>query len=201
MQPNDVLNGGVALKATSDSVELHPYVFRQVCSNGLIMGWASQSSTLHFASDATLDEMIKGEIPEVVSPDQFECKFREAIAECCRKEVFVEATQKFHASMHFPVQRGTIEMALYASLSPRKFEHAEELRSQIIHEFLGQGGEPTLFHLVNAVTAVAREQPDPQVKWDLECFGGELARLRKPPSQAQRASAKSLPAEPPLALV
>jgi hypothetical protein len=36
-------------------------------------------------------------------------------------------------------------------------------------------GDTTLFGLANAVTATARETRDPELKWDLEEFGGGIA--------------------------
>jgi len=36
----------------------------------------------------------------------------------------------------------------------------------------------TLFELVNAVTAVARETPDPATRWRLEELGGSLLAAR-----------------------
>ena len=45
MKPGDRVQGGVALRATEDDVWVHPYVFRQVCTNGAIIARATQ--TLH----------------------------------------------------------------------------------------------------------------------------------------------------------
>ncbi len=36
VQPRDRVQGGVAVCATSEDIWVHPYVFRQVCSNGAI---------------------------------------------------------------------------------------------------------------------------------------------------------------------
>src|SRR5438270_5929286 len=37
VKPGDRLHGGVALKAREGEVSVHPYVLRQVCTNGAVM--------------------------------------------------------------------------------------------------------------------------------------------------------------------
>src|SRR5262245_35858977 len=44
--PNDRVQDGVALRATETDVWIHPYVFRQICSNGAIIAHAVQTRLL-----------------------------------------------------------------------------------------------------------------------------------------------------------
>ena len=38
-------------------------------------------------------------------------------------------------------------------------------------------GDDSVFGLMNAVTSVAREEPDPEVRWDLEELGGGIPAM------------------------
>jgi hypothetical protein len=44
----------------------------------------------------------------------------------------------------------------------------------MIGERFGQEGDPTMYGLVNAVTSVARDTSDPDLRWKLEEAGGLL---------------------------
>src|SRR4051794_33924770 len=46
VRQGDMLQGGVALMATTLEVHVHPYLFRQVCSNGAIRAHAVQTRRL-----------------------------------------------------------------------------------------------------------------------------------------------------------
>ena len=43
---NDNVNGGVAIRAAGNQVEVYPYTFRQVCINGAIVVEALQSQRI-----------------------------------------------------------------------------------------------------------------------------------------------------------
>jgi hypothetical protein len=51
--------------------------------------------------------------------------------------------------------------------------------SQIMDQFF-RDGDQSLFGLANALTAIARDTPDPELRWDLEEFGGAVATNRVP---------------------
>src|SRR4051812_22673906 len=42
----DRLQGGVAIRATDEELCIHPYVFRQVCTNGAIMAHAIETRVI-----------------------------------------------------------------------------------------------------------------------------------------------------------
>ncbi len=43
VKSRDRVQAGVALRATADDVWVHPYVFRQICSNGAIIAHAIET--------------------------------------------------------------------------------------------------------------------------------------------------------------
>src|SRR5262249_12559222 len=76
VRPGDRLRGGVALRATQEEVSVHPYVFRQVCSNGAIRAHATQS--LHIERS----EFAPGAVEDVVE------RLRQAVRDCCADDAF-----------------------------------------------------------------------------------------------------------------
>ena len=58
VRPDDRMQGGLALRATESGIWLHPFLFREVCSNGAIMAHSLKSCHLDFSQFATEDEVI-----------------------------------------------------------------------------------------------------------------------------------------------
>src|SRR5437879_890893 len=46
VQPADRVNAGVALMALGEEIRVHPYIFRQVCTNGAIMAEAVETQRI-----------------------------------------------------------------------------------------------------------------------------------------------------------
>src|SRR4051812_47842312 len=54
--PNDRVRDGVALRATGGDVWIHPYVFRQICSNGAIIAHAVQTGRIEGVDSLAPDQ-------------------------------------------------------------------------------------------------------------------------------------------------
>ena len=162
--PNDRLQGGVALRATESEVWLSPYVFRLVCSNGAIM--AHMLQTQHLSERDWQD------------PWSAENSLREAIQTCCEPEVFATSAQQFRAATSNPA--GSAFSLLSWLHQSGLSDHG--LSTAILDQFFREE-DRTRFGLVNAVTAVARETSDPEVRWRLEELGGAIAADQTPPSR------------------
>jgi hypothetical protein len=173
VRPKDKVQGGVALKATEREVWLHPYVFRQVCRNGAIMAEAIQ--TRHLA-DVNLRDA-----------DEAESLLREAVEVCCAAEAFTTAAGQMRSALEVEAD---LELNVLSMLS--RFARTHELVAQILDQFFREG-DRSRFGLMNAVTAVARDTRDPQLRWDLEELGGGIPVARHPKPPRSHAAAK--PAE------
>lgn len=178
--PNDRLQGGVALRATESEVCVSPYVFRFVCSNGAIMAHALQTRQL---SDLDWQD-----------PWSAANSLREAIQACCEPEAFASAVQEFRLATKAIVVLGPQLFAWLAQLGLAN----NGLYQAIMDQFFREPNE-TRFDLTNAVTAVARETRDPDVRWRLEELGGAIAAGQVDPSpsgnsratQRQRSNTRS----------
>ncbi|MEQ8791313.1 MAG: hypothetical protein RIC55_33940 [Pirellulaceae bacterium] len=163
VRPKDRVQGGVALKATEEGVWLYPYFFRLVCRNGAIVAETLEPRSL---VDLHLQE-----------PDMALQSIRECIDVCCDKEVFTNTISRMRTACQSEADLAITLLPLVSRLSTLG---NVELLSQIIDGFFREG-DRSQFGLANAVTAVARDARDPELRWDLEEFGGGVA-IGKVPS-------------------
>lgn len=172
VRPGDLHQGGVALKTTGAGVTLYPYVFRQVCRNGAIIAETLESRFL-----ADLDQCEPEEAMESI---------REAIQACIARDVFVSTVRKMRTASEMQADAALAFLPLLSQLA----SWADvDLLSGILEQFF-RAPDRSQFGLANAVTAVARETQDPELRWNLEEFGGGLAVALTPrvPANGGRAA-------------
>jgi hypothetical protein len=156
VRAGDALQGGVALRMLSREIRVHPYVFRQICRNGAILAHALQTRRLD-AGDYVTSEEAEGAL-------------REAVAGCCEDEVFVNAAEDLR------VARGMVAdvtLNLLPVLARMRPEIGTQIFRQIVERFF-DGEDASRYGLMNAVTSVARDTADPEVRWNLEELGGGI---------------------------
>ncbi|HEX4606995.1 MAG TPA: hypothetical protein VH092_02200, partial [Urbifossiella sp.] len=84
VRPGDGVRGGVAIRADGRDVFVHPYVFRQVCSNGCIVATAIETRHVEL-----------GDFPSV---EEAEEAVREAIQLCAAPEAFADAAGRMRSA-------------------------------------------------------------------------------------------------------
>jgi hypothetical protein len=158
VKARDRVQGGVALQASEFSIWVHPYVFRQVCSNGAIIAHATESC--HLTRSDVASE----------SAEAHETALRNAITACCSDSVFAKAADEMRSSV-----RSRIDFALtfMPMLSRLPLNVSAKLVGAIMDRFL-EGQDTSRFGLMNAVTSVARDTRDPEMRWHLEKLGGRI---------------------------
>ncbi|HEY7329135.1 MAG TPA: hypothetical protein VH592_15945 [Gemmataceae bacterium] len=158
----DQVQGGVALRANEESVWVHPYVFRLVCKNGAIIAHAFQTRQL--------------EAHEFVTPEEAVSAIRNTIQDCGSSEAFSAAAEEIRSA-------GRTEADAALSLLPLLSRFPSGVGSGVVvaimERFL-QDRDQSRFALMNAVTSVARDTPDPELRWRLEELGGSIASSRRP---------------------
>ncbi len=170
VRPGDRVQGGIALKADDEEVRVYPYVYRQVCSNGAII-----AETL---GSLAIDE------PEYALAETVLASLREAVAACCSPDVFAGNVRRMRDAA---ADQAINMLPLIARWGQSASGHIVAL---IMEEFARQGDQ-TRFGLANAVTAVARETPEPGSRWDLEELGGGIACGILPESPSDHGRARS----------
>jgi hypothetical protein len=151
VRPGDRLRGGVAIRAVEDEVFVHPYVFRLVCTNGCIAAQALETRHLVLDDFGTDEEAV-----------------REAIRACAAPGAFAEVAGRMRSAAETQA-----DLALNLLPHLRRFPQAAQFLREIIVRFEREG-DRSGFGLVNAVTATARDAPDPRARWELESAGGAL---------------------------
>jgi len=152
----DRVQGGVALMATEGEVSVHPYVYRLVCKNGAIVAHAIQTRQIEGCDFVTPEEVIGA--------------VREAIRECCADDAFSAAAEQIRSARQTQADFALALLPHLARLSPRVAAPVADL----ILERFSQGSDRSRFGLMNAVTSVARDTADPEVRWRLEEMGGGI---------------------------
>lgn len=152
VQRDDRVQGGVALKSNGVKAWVHPYVFRQVCSNGAIMAKAIETRQV-----VDLDSR---------DPELAIYELRETVSACAAPEVFHEAARLMRSS-----RSSFADLALNMLPMMRRFPSS--LFSNIMQSFF-EDDDHSAFALGNAITAAARDADDPEVRWDLEELGGGI---------------------------
>lgn len=160
VQPQDKLQGGVALRATDDEVVLCPFVFRQVCTNGLVVSQSGQARRF------TLGQFDR------VEPFLFE--FRFAIQSACQLDEFRSNVERMRASLMQPFSRVFVPLAVRTRLPLIGTAGLEDVIRQVLAEF-DRERDHTRFGLMNALTAVGRDTRDPELRWRLEVCGARVS--------------------------
>jgi hypothetical protein len=165
VRPADQVQGGVALRASEQGIWVHPYVFRQVCRNGAIMAHAIETRRL--------------ELPAFATPEEATTSVREAIRACGSPEAFTTAAQEMRSAVHTPADMALTMLPFLSRLSARQ---RAGILPAIMERFFADT-DRSQFALMNAVTSLARDTPDPEMRWRLEELGGGIPAGRPPEYQ------------------
>jgi hypothetical protein len=157
VRPGDRLKGGVALRATEQEVWVHPYLFRQVCRNGAIMAQALET---RYVADLSLYDA-----------DEARHVIQQGVEQCSAEEVFAEGVQQMRTAAASEVELALMMMPIMARMSELS---GSNLVAEIFDRFF-RDGDRSLFGLVQSITSVARDNIDPDVRWNLEELGGAVA--------------------------
>jgi hypothetical protein len=163
VRAGDFLQPGVALRATASQVSVHPYVFRQVCRNGAIVAHALQSRHIDAADHDSAEEAGTA--------------VREAVRACCDEEAFANIADDIRTSRD---RVADVTLNLLPVLSRLRPEIGTQIFRQIVERFF-DGEDASRFGLMNAVTSVARDTTDPEIRWRLEELGGGIP-VGQPPA-------------------
>jgi hypothetical protein len=177
VRPGDRLRGGVALRATETDIFVHPYVFRLVCSNGAIMAQATQTRRIS-RDDWFVQPNAEGDLPTTL---------RTAITCSCEPAAFTTAVQQMRTAQERAVD---IVLTLAGFLARHSRGLPDSLVSEIFRRY-DRAADQSAYGFMNAVTSVARDTRDPDLRWRLEELGGGIPALQaRPASMPPRTRAR-----------
>lgn len=157
VQAKDKIRHGVAARSDQEKLVVHPYTYREVCTNGAIHveNIASRIIDLSNVSKTSAEA---------------EFYFREAIRSCSSAEAFEMTLDDMRESLNRPIR-----MAL-AIASISHMGSQSSLVERIISRFV-ESENRSGFDMMNAITSTARDEPEPRKKWDLEELGGGILAM------------------------
>jgi len=167
VQPGDRVRAGVAVRATGSEILVHPYTFRQVCSNGAIAAHALQTRRIE-RPQSTEVFVPTYEVAVALT------ELRVATRACADEEAFAAVAEEMRSASE-------VEADFMLQLLPALEHMPAHMLAHVVPEVFGRfvaGGDRSAFGLLNAVTSIARDVRDPETRWRLEELGGTVpARL------------------------
>ena len=160
VRPGDRVHGGVAVRTHDTEILVHPYTYRVICTNGAITVSSSGSRIVQRVELAAPTIVINSVLDDL----------REAIHASGKRP----ALQATVSAMQSAADR---DANLFIQLMPALPHMPPGVRASvlrtIVRRFEAEGDRST-FGLVNAVTSVARDTTDPELRWRLEEVGGGI---------------------------
>jgi len=171
VKPGDLIRQGLAVRTTGSQIIVHPYTFREVCRNGAIH--------VDNLASRTIDRVSH-------EPDSFGAleEFRLAIRSGAGEEAFEANLAGMRDAMSRKVELALVVAAMVDRIGDSR------LVDHILERYLG-GSDRSGYGLMNAVTAVAREEPKPRRRWHLETVGGGILAFLQPPQPRREAGAEA----------
>ena len=160
LRPGDRIHGGVAVRTHDTEVLVHPYSYRVVCTNGAIAAFATGSRVIERVGVAAPTTVINGVLDEL----------RGAVRACAASPA-LDITVR---TMRSAAER---EADLLLQLLPALPHMPPGVRASVLRTIVRRfeaDEDRSIFGLVNAVTSVARDTDDPEIRWRLEEVGGAI---------------------------
>jgi hypothetical protein len=173
VRPGDRINGGVAIRAIGAEVMVHPYTFRQVCTNGAIAAQALESRRV---------VRVEGYVSSYDVALMLE-EIQEAIRTSARPEAFTRSTDQMRGAMEMDAD---VSIQLIPHLTRLPQQMVESVLRSILGRFASED-DRSAFGLMNAVTSVARDTRDAELRWKLEEIGALIPAHRVPLEVIERA--------------
>lgn len=163
VRANDNIQSGIAVMVVGPDIRVHPFTYREVCRNGAIMARIIDTRRIQRVGFDAATVAVTDVLSEV----------REVIRECSRPEVFSAAVDHIRTAADTDARLAVHLLPMIAHLRHRD---SARLLAAVVSAY-DREGDNTVFGLMNAVTSVARDQRDPEVRWDLEELGGGIAAM------------------------
>ena len=163
VRPGDQIRGGVAVRLDGPALVVHPFSWRQICSNGAIapMVLGSHRIELLEVDVTTASAAFTGSVV---------AELRDAIATCAGPVCLEECVEMMRRATEVD---GALAITLLTHLLRAQTDVEREMLMRMIERH-GAGGDPSAYGVFNAVTSLARDTADPDLRWRLEALGGQL---------------------------
>ena len=168
----DTIRSGICMKAVGPEIAVAPYTFRKVCSNGAIHSETIGLRSIDRYESTTLHDNVDEVLVDVAN----------AVSACANPSTFRLVVSQMRRATN-----RTLDLAL--ALIPFTSQMSPTMQRQFfatIFDEYSRAGDATQYGLMNAITAIARSESDPQKRWDLEELGGGVPALVLPSRSPDR---------------
>jgi hypothetical protein len=176
VRPRDGMQGGVAVRVVDQEIQVHLYLFRQVCRNGAVMAHMLQSRVVERVEPAGFDDLV--------AEEAVLAELSEALQSGFTPEAFADAIDQVRSTLKRRADPAQDLMSMLVGMP-------SAIAVQVMQQFT-TGRDQSLFGLMNAMTAVARDTPDPELRWRLEELGGGVPARLHPKLQPDDSAAVAL---------
>jgi hypothetical protein len=163
VRPGDEIRGGVAIRVEGAEVVVHPFTWRQVCTNGAIAPLVHGSHRIERleVDVATVSAAFTGAVVE---------ELRSAIAICADPALLGETVDSMRSATDAD---GALAITVLTHLLHAVNEPQRQMLTAILDRHAA-GGDPSAYGLFNAVTSLGRDTSEPDLRWRLELLGGRF---------------------------
>ncbi len=170
----DALRAGVAMRTLGDDVLVHPFLMREICTNGAVRSHALSTRVI---ARQRIDVAL--ESAHSYSLDAVRAALSAAVQGCASAEVFREGVSEMRAALEVDADRviDALQFAEILSSLGRSLAAQSVFRvlSRLTRQVSQAGGrERTAFALGNALTAAGRDAATPAARWALEEYGAAV---------------------------
>lgn len=176
--PGDSVRQGIAVRTFDKLLLVHPYVFRKVCSNGAIWAQSTDSFQVERVDFAASTERVEDVIES----------FQDAIAACHGGNSFPQALGEMRVAKSV---QGDVDTLLNLMPTSAGSSMPGDIIAHILDRYAADADQ-SMFGLMNAVTSVARDTQDPELRWQLEELGGGVPAIVRPTPKPSDAAAESV---------
>ena len=179
VRPGDAVRGGVAVRVVGPEISVHPYTFRQVCSNGAIRAQALQTRQMERVD-------LAAPTPHI---ERVAWELGEAVRACAAPEAFAESVGEMRSAAEHQADQFLSILAAVRRLPGGGSDFLRHILAQLERE-----RDRSAYGLMNALTAVARETREPEARWRLEELGGGVPARLTPRRRTRPPAAAAEPA-------
>lgn len=169
---DDAIHGGLALELGNKKAKLYAYTLRLVCSNGLISTLAEEGEEFSWYRETEFEEAIYRKYAELGAiASQVAERYRESRQQAADDKLWQHV---IHSLNQLRANRQWMDLMSLA---------LEEERRRQFSRLADRQENPdtgfSRFDIINAVTAMARDTQEPELRWRMEQLGGELLLAKK----------------------
>jgi hypothetical protein len=160
----DALRAGVAVMMNEREVRVNPYVFRKTCGNGAIMAQSVQTRRVGLPFDEDAHDRVVAEV-------------RATIRACGDDEGFADGVAEIRSAVD---READFALTVLPMLDRLPEAVRVSMMGLIAGRFFG-APERSRYGLMNAITSLARDTSEPDLKWRLEEIGGGIPAMKPVP--------------------